>query len=179
MSRLALTTILVLISAGLASAAPAWGQTHSSYAGEQSRAIKALSPKEFDDLAQGRGMGLAKAAELNRYPGPMHALELADLLSLSSRQRQALESIKARMNVEAKAVGGELLGLERELDAGFAARKIDAQRLKAVHLVAHIETAAVMSAEQIARYDHLRGYGGNRIAPMPESGHGGHGAPKH
>ncbi len=193
MSRLALTTILVLISAGLASAAPAWGQTHSSYAGEQSRAIKALSPKEFDDLAQGRGTGLAKAAELNRYPGPMHALELADLLSLSSRQRQALESIKARMNVEAKAVGGELLGLERELDAGFAARKIDAQRLKAlterigvrqgalraVHLVAHIETAAVMSAEQIARYDHLRGYGGNRIAPMPESGHGGHGAPKH
>ena len=39
---------------------------------------------------------------------------------------------KARMNVEAKAVGGELLGLERELDAGFAARKIDAQRLKAL-----------------------------------------------
>jgi len=173
MSRLTLTTILALFSAGLAPAAPAWAQTQTPYAGEQSRAIKALSTKEVDDLAQGRGMGLAKPAELNRYPGPMHGLELAEPLKLSGGQRQALESIKARMSAEAKALGAELLGLERELDAGFAARTIDAQRLtalterigarqgalRAVHLAAHIETAAVMSAEQIARYDHLRGYG--------------------
>ena len=77
MSRLTLTTALVLISASLASAAPVGAQTQNPYAGEQSRAIKALSPKEVYDLTQGRGMGLAKAAELNRYPGPMHALELA------------------------------------------------------------------------------------------------------
>ncbi len=193
MSRIALTAALVLISASLAPANPARAQTPSPYAGEQSRAIKALSPKDIEDLVQGRGMGLAKSAELNRYPGPMHGLELAEPLKLSGEQREALKAIMARMSTDAKTLGAELLGLERELDAGFAARTIDAQRLsalterigarqgalRAVHLAAHIETAAVMSAEQIARYDHLRGYGGIRIAPMPESGHGGHGVPKH
>jgi hypothetical protein len=44
----------------------------SPYAGEQGRAIKALSQKEVSDLLDGAGMGYAKAAELNRYPGPMH-----------------------------------------------------------------------------------------------------------
>lgn len=171
MPRLSVITILILISAGLA---PAKAQTHSPYAGEQSRAIKALSPKEIDDLTQGRGMGLAKPAELNRYPGPMHAVELAEPLKLSSRQRQMLAAVMARMSTDAKALGAELLGLERDLDAAFATRAIDVQRLKdlteqigakqgalrAVHLVAHLETAAALSAEQIARYDVLRGYAG-------------------
>lgn len=30
-------------------------------------------------------MGYAKAAELNRHPGPMHVLELADQLKLAAR----------------------------------------------------------------------------------------------
>jgi hypothetical protein len=97
MSRLTLTTALVLISASLASAAPAGAKTQNPYADEQSRAIKALSPKEIDDLTHGRGMGLAKPAELNRYPGPMHALELAEPLKLSGGQRQGLETIMARI----------------------------------------------------------------------------------
>lgn len=169
MPRLSVITTLILISAGLA---PAEAQTHSPYAGEQSRAIKALSPKEIDDLTQGRGMGLAKPAELNRYPGPMHALELAEPLKLSREQRQTLEAVMARMSTDAKALGAELLGLERDLDAAFATRKIDDQRLRdltarigvkqgalrAVHLAAHLETAAAFSADQIARYDVLRGY---------------------
>ena len=33
----------------------------------------------------GAGMGYAKAAELNRHPGPMHVLELADQLKLAAR----------------------------------------------------------------------------------------------
>lgn len=194
MSRLTLTTALVLISASLASAAPVGAQTQNPYAGEQSRAIKALSPKEVDDLTQGRGMGLAKAAELNRYPGPMHALELAGPLKLSGGQRQALQASMARMSADAKALGAELLGLERELDTGFAARVVDEIRLKeltgqiglrqgalrAVHLAAHLETAAALSAEQLAQYDVLRGYSGAGAAPVPEAGHGGgHGRAKH
>lgn len=194
MSRLTLTTALVLISASLAPAAPAWAQTQNPYAGEQSRAIKALSSKEVDDLTQGRGMGLAKPAELNRYPGPMHALELAEPLKLSGGQRQALQASTARMSADAKALGAELLGLERDLDAAFATRRIDERRLKeltaqigvrqgalrAVHLAAHLETAAALSAEQIAQYDVLRGYSGTGAAPVPEAGHGGgHGKAKH
>ena len=52
----------------------------ATYAGQQNRQIKALSAQEQQDWLEGKGMGLAKAAELNRFPGPMHALEHADAL---------------------------------------------------------------------------------------------------
>lgn len=170
----------------IALAGPALAQTASPYAGEQSREIKALSAKEIEDLAQGRGMGLAKSAELNRYPGPIHVLELAREMTLSAEQRDGLEASRSRMSAKAKALGAEILGLERELDTAFAQRRIDSARLnelttrvgatqgalRAVHLEAHIETAALLSAEQISTYDALRGYG----RPAPASAHGGHGA---
>jgi len=38
----------------------------------------ALSVEQIEQYRAGAGMGYAKAAELNRYPGPMHVLELAD-----------------------------------------------------------------------------------------------------
>lgn len=37
----------------------------SPYAGQQTREVKALSTQEVDDYLNGRGMGFAKAAELN------------------------------------------------------------------------------------------------------------------
>jgi hypothetical protein len=185
MPRLSVITTLILISAGLA---PAEAQTQSPYAGEQSRAIKALSPKEIDDLTQGRGMGLAKPAELNRYPGPMHALELAEPLKVSGAQRQTLETVMGRMSTDAKALGAELLGLERDLDTAFAARTIDDRSLReltmqigvkqgalrAVHLAAHLETSAVLSSEQIARYDLLRGYAAAPSGAAAQRPHGKH-----
>lgn len=54
-------------------AGPTFAQPANPYAGQETREIKVLSPKEVDDLGQGRGTGLAKAAELNRYPGLLHA----------------------------------------------------------------------------------------------------------
>jgi hypothetical protein len=53
------------------------------YAGLQNRSIKTL---QIADLNAGHGMGLALAAELNGYPGPVHAIELADQLHLSPEQ---------------------------------------------------------------------------------------------
>lgn len=47
------------------------------YAGQQTRTIKALSDDEIAALRNGEGMGMAKAAELNGYPGPIHVLSLA------------------------------------------------------------------------------------------------------
>ena len=41
------------------------------YAGQQTRAIKALSDDDIAALRAGEGMGMAKAAELNGYPGPV------------------------------------------------------------------------------------------------------------
>ena len=48
-----------------------------TYAGLQDREIKALSSQQIGDLREGRGMGMALAAELNNYPGPRHVLDLA------------------------------------------------------------------------------------------------------
>ena len=58
--------------------------TGATYAGQQTRVIKALSLQETQDLLDGKGLGLAKAAELNGYPGPMHTLEHADAMKLTS-----------------------------------------------------------------------------------------------
>jgi hypothetical protein len=74
----------------------------SPYAGQQTREIKALSAQEIDDLLNARGMALAKAAELNGYPGPLHSLELADKLGLSPEQLRAIKDIKAREEAAAR-----------------------------------------------------------------------------
>ena len=62
------------------------------YAGLQSRSVKTLSEQQMADLNAGRGMALALAAELNGYPGPVHAIELAEQLHLSPRSDQQVES---------------------------------------------------------------------------------------
>jgi len=169
-------------------AGPGAAQTVSLYAGEETREIKALASKDIRDLLDGRGMGLAKPAELNGYPGPMHALELAEPLKLSAAQRDGLEAVRARMGERAKLLGAEIVALERELDVSFAQRRVDEPRLRdltarigekqgalrAVHLAAHIETAALLSAVQIADYDRLRGYGAAPVSPSHHQAGGKH-----
>jgi hypothetical protein len=39
-------------------------------------------------------------------------------------------------------------------------------RLRSVHLAAHLETRALLNPEQIALYQHLRGYGDPAAPPM-------------
>ena len=65
---------LVLAIALCSAAFTAWAQ-HQPYAGHQDRAIKALSAEEIEQYLSGSGMGFAKPAELNGYPGPMHVIE--------------------------------------------------------------------------------------------------------
>jgi hypothetical protein len=45
-------------------------ETSSPYSGQETREIKALSRDEISGYLSGDGMGFAKAAELNHYPGP-------------------------------------------------------------------------------------------------------------
>jgi Spy/CpxP family protein refolding chaperone len=144
----------------------------SPYAGEQSREIKSLSASEIKALHQGAGMGYAKAAELNGYPGPMHVLELARPLQLSAEQRQASEQLMAQHKATARTLGGQLVDAERALDTAFAQKQIDAQRiteltqrigqlqatLRAEHLQTHLQQTALLQPQQIARYQSLRGY---------------------
>ena len=71
------------------------------YAGQQHRSIKALSEQEITGLLAGKGMGLAKAAELNDYPGPKHVLELVDKLSLSKQQLSKTKQLFNEMEQQA------------------------------------------------------------------------------
>lgn len=164
---------LTLVLAALPASAQHHGHGHSSpYAGQQSRETKALSDEEVRGLLSGAGMGFAKAAELNRYPGPMHALELADRLELSAAQREQLSSLMQRHKAEARKLGERVVALERELDGLFAQGKPTAAeverlsiavgeaqgRLRAEHLRTHLETTALLAPGQVERYVKARGY---------------------
>ena len=74
---------------------------HMPYAGQQARTIKALSDDDIAALRKGEGMGMAKAAELNGYPGPVHVLTLDAQLGLSESQRREVSVIFERMSAAA------------------------------------------------------------------------------
>jgi Spy/CpxP family protein refolding chaperone len=142
------------------------------YAGLQNRSIKTLSDQQIADLNAGRGIGLALAAELNGYPGPIHAIELADELHLSPEQITKLRALFEAMKAEAIPLGASLISQERELDTAFANRTITLANLeittqkigttqgalRAAHLKYHLSTVAILNPEQVARYNELRGY---------------------
>ena len=76
--------VLIFISITLASFASERHQSH--YVGQENRKIKSLSHKDIQELQSGAGWGLAKPAELNGVPGPIHVLELKQNLALSKEQ---------------------------------------------------------------------------------------------
>jgi hypothetical protein len=148
------------------------GEAQQPYAGLEARPIKALSEQQIADLKAGRGMGLALAAELNGYPGPIHLLELSDKVGLSDQQRAQITSLFEAMKAEAVPLGEKLLALETDLDAQFKNRTITAESLKGTtaaigevqaalrntHLKYHLSTVALLAPAQITHYESLRGY---------------------
>lgn len=145
---------------------------HQPYAGEQGREVKALSADEVKQYLSGAGMGYAKAAEMNRFPGPMHVLELADKLGLTAEQRADVKRLMEAHKAEARHIGAKLVESERALDALFRSGKVGQNALaeavraaaalagdyRLAHLETHRRTRALLTAEQVARYDELRGY---------------------
>ncbi len=170
--RLGATTLVALMAA--ASAAGADSQDRQRpYAGREERAIKALSEREITALRAGEGMGLAQAAELNGYPGPLHVLELSEPLNLTTEQRARTGEIAARVRAEAARMGEAVIEVEAEIDRLFAGGDVDLETLAALleraasqraglrllHLAAHIEMRSLLSERQRATYMTLRGYG--------------------
>lgn len=174
--------LAVLVSAGPALAQHGGGTQAGGYAGLQHREIKALSSEQVADLREGRGMGASLPAELNGVPGPLHVLQLAGQLDVSAEQRAALERITAEMKTSAQQLGAQVIEAEADLDRAFRAGVADEAsiraatariaelqgRLRAAHLVAHLETKRLLSASQIAAYNVARGYAG---APAPQHKH--------
>jgi Spy/CpxP family protein refolding chaperone len=168
-------TLLIVTSLSLIGAVAAFAQ--GPYAGMQTRSIKALSDQQVSDLREGRGMGLALAAELNGYPGPSHLLELADKLDLTAEQRSRLRELFNAMKQEAVPIGNRLLKQEAKLDDQFADRTVNEESLKrsiseialtqgalrATHLKYHLSARSILSDEQLAKYADLRGYTGGSM----------------
>jgi Spy/CpxP family protein refolding chaperone len=145
---------------------------HAPYAALLTRDIKSLSEQQISDLRAGKGMGLALPAELNGYPGPTHTLELADRLNLSAEQRGSTQTLFEKMQQETKALGEDVIVAERELDGLFKDKRVSPEslaaatataaaaqgRLRESHLRYHLAMMEVLSPEQIAQYNRLRGY---------------------
>ena len=160
----------VLLIALLA-AVPAAAQ-HHGYHGEHGREIKALSADEVKQYLAGAGMGYAKAAELNHFPGQQHALEFSDRLGLDASQRAAIQRLMDAHKAEARAIGARVVESERALEALFRAGKVEeavlaeavrtAAALEGEYRLSHLEThrrmRSLLTQDQVARYDALRGY---------------------
>lgn len=151
----------------------------SPYAGEESRQIKSLADSDIDDLLNGRGWGLAKAAELNGVPGPKHLLEMSSEIELSPEQVAAIKAVWSEMNAKAKSLGARYVELEKTLNDEFAAGHMSVGRLEtllndisAVRTklrFTHLESSPILTAKQLEQYNALRGYAdSNPCAQIPE-----------
>src|SRR6516164_3201222 len=119
----------------------------------------------------------AKALQPNSYPGPLHVLQLADELGLSDAQPKAADARYANLRQGALSIGRQIVEAERPLDRAFANGAIEPAslrsqvtaiatlqgELRAVHVEAHLAQRSLLTPEQIAQYDALRGY--RRSAP--------------
>ncbi len=157
----------------------------SPYVDETDRDIKALSSEQVAGLLEGAGLGFAKAAELNGVPGPRHVLELGADLDLDEQQLKEIKAVYDRMHGEAVELGAVVVELEQRLDRAFRDELPDAAqveglsieigdargRLRATHLVAHLDTAKLLTLAQISRYGHLRGYSEHPGHDEHEAGH--------
>src|SRR5512132_1842334 len=135
-------------------AAPAEGHAHhdhaaSPYAGKAGSEVKALTAEEIQALRDGAGMGLAKPAELNHYPGPRHVLDLARELSLTPAQADQLKAVFDRMHEEAVSLGRQIIDKEITLDREFASGGINEARLRDL-------TARIGSLQAGLRAAHLK-----------------------
>ena len=74
---------------------------HSNYAGQEKRTIKSLSADDIAQLQQGRGWGLAKAAELNGMPGPVHVLQMKKHIALTAAQEAKVTALFKSMQAKA------------------------------------------------------------------------------
>lgn len=173
-----LKILTTAVAAMLMTAQGVHAQPHS-YGALHERPIKALSADDIAGLRAGRGMGMALPAELNRYPGPMHVLELAAKLDLTPEQRQEIERQFEAMRAAAMPLGEQIVAREEALEALFRSGAADAGtidritseiaalygQLRAVHLRTHLATRATLTGPQVALYQTLRGYDGTGPGP--------------
>jgi len=162
----------ILLLAVTAQASQTKHDQTSKYSGQEKRSIKSLSPDDISELRKGGGWGLAKAAELNGMPGPVHLLELRAKINLTEDQVLAIEKIYKTMKLKAIKQGKRLIALEQELELLFRSGSVKPEVLRSLlskisktrmelrftHLAAHLKSPEILSKEQITTYNEIRGY---------------------
>jgi len=161
---------------------------HSPYVGQEVRGIKALSQADVEGLLDGEGTpfgGMAKPAELNGYPGPRHVLDAVDAgeFEVTSEQKEQIEALYEEMRSEAIALGEGIINIEKALDDAFASGTITEDflqekvlesadlygQLRIVHLKYHLKMMDILTPQQVAQYNELRGYSSDDpCANIPE-----------
>lgn len=144
----------------------------SPYTHLQSRSIKALSAEDTTKLLQGQGMGLALAAELNGYAGPLHVLELANTLGLTEWQHKKTQQLLNEHKAQARELGQRIVEEEQALDNLFSSGQATPETvekhtraigmlqgaLRNAHLQTHLTQHALLTSQQQMHYQQLRGY---------------------
>ena len=139
---------------------------HPQSAPGDALATSALTAEAVRQLLDGEGMGLARPAEMNNYPGPKHLLDRAQELALTTEQQKEISAVRQQVLDRAKPLGRAIVNAERELDAAFKSgtlsepdlkKQLDAiarlqAELRMVHLRAHLITKPILTPEQIRRY---------------------------
>jgi len=177
-----------ILSSGFEIAYPNTNAIHSPYAGQEERGIKALSQADVEGLLSGAGTpfgGMAKPAELNGYPGPRHVLDAIEAgeFEVNSEQKRRIEGLYTSMQAAAIPLGIQIVDIEKEIDAAFVngtmtedflqekvAQSADLYaQLRFVHLKYHLIMKNILTTEQVAQYNELRGYtSGDPCENVPE-----------
>lgn len=145
-----------------------------------------MSPEEIEGYRSGAGLKMALPAELNGYPGPKHALDLAEELELTATQVVLLQELYDELLPEATRLGEGILAGEAALEAAFRKENINETYLeeqlmmlaqlygdiRLAHLRTHLATKDILSPDQLGRYNQLRGYGEGGTKETSE--HNGH-----
>ncbi len=169
LGRVATCTVVAVVALCGTGTSVSWGQHEHGHAGGH-QAAEACSA-EFDKVVgEGRGFGLAFAADQNGYPGPMHVLELKDRLKLTPDQEAKAQALMHAMFAESKPRSARLLEAEATLRRLFADRAADDAAVRAVvaeaerargevrlvHLLAHLKTRDLLTEDQRRLYHEAR-----------------------
>src|SRR5438552_17144548 len=154
-----------------AAAAIAWARDGHGRAGAEGRAVAQACVTECEKVvSDGRGFGLAFAADQNGYPGPMHVLELRDRLKLTADQTAKVQELMHAMVAESRPKGARLLEAEAKLRRLFADRAADEaavrgavgeverarSEVRLVHLLTHLKTRDLLTEDQRRVYHEAR-----------------------
>ena len=173
MTRISMTIVLAALA--LAAAGPARAQSghaHEPGSGDaQAHHRVEAYLREFDQVvAEGRGFGLAFAADQNGYPGPLHVLELKDRLQLTPEQESRMRTLFEAMLAEARPRAARLAAAEAKLRRLFAERAADdaavrtavaeaeaaRAEVRLAHLLTHVRTRDGLTEAQRQTYHQLR-----------------------